>query len=277
LRYLPLFFALWAIALTAQSPWPRSLAGAYAEASWQRIPRYGSVYDADGKAADLPFLQREDALLLHGEYGLTRSATLVGSVPIRRMEVGTLNTDARPLQSPGASTRLGNVSLGLRKGLHDGKLRFSNTFRVDLPAEGFSERSGIRQGYAAFTFVEMLSLGRKYLDGYWFVHAGYGVRTGGYSHFTDVGGEAGWQRGAWGVAATSQWLHALGNGTVDLPATNQISRFYVDNQGWFTLGLRLTRKVHRFWSLHAAVTGIAAGRNVPRSPILSLGGAFTWE
>jgi hypothetical protein len=271
------FLISFAIGLLGQSPWPRSKAGAYAHLSWQIMPEYDAVFGEDGRRSTLLRKQREQSVQLYGEYGLTRSLTLMASLPLKFVEVGALTTDFRPLVSPGKAWCLGNASISLKKGLLNKKVRVSTALRVDFPSKGFEQRSGIRNGYDAFALLPTLSFGRCRERFYWYAYGGAGIRSRHYSRFANVGLEMGWHLNNFWLTCFSDGLYSFKDGTVELPLENQATFLFVDRQAWLVVGVKTTWEINRFFGVNLVFANPILARNFPKSPSLSLSAYFRWD
>ena len=263
----------------AQSPWTRSRAGFYVQAAWQTIPPYTSLYSESGKTRPLDRRLTENAFQLYGEYGLRRYTTLVVSLPFRFQRAGRfLGNTSQPLTSAGTLSGLGNASLAIRQSLLRGRWPLTGTIRVDVPVNNYNENAGLRTGYHAFTFHSLLSTGRSFPRFYWFVYAGAASRTKGYGPYANAGAETGYRFGKlWTIAFTEVVSPAPDNSQPELSVQNQRTGLYVDDQGYWSLGLKGLYQVRRFWGLTASAAGAGWGRAVPRQPALSLGACFRWD
>ena len=81
-----LLAACWLLPASAQSPWARSKAGFYAQASYQTIPAYGTLFGKNS-SEDIEMEREvsENTFQLYGEYGLSRKTTLVAALAMPRM------------------------------------------------------------------------------------------------------------------------------------------------------------------------------------------------
>lgn len=279
MRYRPywsVFCLLLPLAALAQSPWPRSKAGFFAQLSFQTIPAYTSVFGDDGESTPLGRSISENALQLYGEYGLSARTTLVGSLPLRRQTAGETAAAGWPTAA-GSLTGIGNASLALRHNFSKKDMPLTATLRVDLPTNDNNQATGLRAGYNAFTVLPMLSTGKGYGHVYWFAYGGYGIRTQSYSHFVDAGAEVGLRVHRIWVMAFSEWVLPLENGDQNLGVNNEATRLFVNNQGYGSIGLKTLISLNRFWGLSASAAGAAWGRNVPAQPAFSAGVYFKWD
>lgn len=263
----------------AQSPWTRSRAGFYVQAAWQTIPPYASLYSESGQTQPLDRRLTENTFQLYGEYGLHRHTTVVVSLPVRFQRAGRfLGNTSQPLTDTGALTGLGNISLGLRQSLLRGRWPLTGTIRVEAPVNNYNDNAGLRTGYNAFTFQSILSTGRRFSRFYWFIYAGSAIRSNGYSFYANAGAEAGYRFGKlWAIAFTEVVVPAPDDSKPALRVNNLRTGLYVDDQEYWSFGLKGLYQVHRFWGLHASGAGAGWGRLVPRRPALSLGAYFRWD
>lgn len=271
--FLPVF-------ASAQSPWPRSKAGFYVQAAWNFIPAYDEVFEE--KNAVTPLLEREIAehtFQLYGEYGLTRRTTLIAALPVRFLQNGDLIplNYQMPETSEGQLMGLGNVSVAVRQAFCEGPLRLTGTLRIDLPAEGYDDATGLRTGYDAWTALPLLSTGMGFRRCYWFAYGGYGLRSNDYSHFLNGGAEAGWHLKKLWLIGFSEIVYSLENGNVQPPLRNRLTNLYVNNQGYWSLGLKTIFEFNRFWAITASAAGAGWGQYVPKKPGFGLGLSFKWD
>ena len=279
-RPLLLFLALLPLLVQAQSPWPRSKAGFYAQAAWHFIPAYEELFSAfDGlDAYPLDRELNENTFQLYGEYGLTRKTTLLASIPVRFLKAGRfLNNFATPETQEGTLTALGNVSLGVRQALIEGNLRLTGSLRIDLPASQYDAATGLSAGYDAWTLQPTLSTGMGFGRAYWFAYAGYGWRSRGFSGVIDAGLEGGVRIKSVWLIGFSQWLHSLKDGDVALPVHNRLTGLYVDRQQWLSIGVKGIVEFNRFWGVVVSAAGAADGEWVPKRPGFGVGAYFKWD
>ncbi len=263
----------------AQSPWTRSRAGFYVQAAWQTIPPYESLYSETGETRTLDRRLTENTFQLYGEYGVTRHTTVVVSLPFRFQRSGrVLVNTAHPLPNAGTLSGLGNVSLAIRQSLLRGRWPLTGTLRMEAPVNNYDEDTGLRTGYNAFTLQSTMSTGRSYSRFYWFIYAAAAIRSHGYSPYGSVGAETGYRFGKLSTIAFTELVSpAPDNSQPELSIHNLRTGLYVDDQGYWSLGLKGLYQVHRFWGLTASAAGAGWGRRVPRRPALSLGAYFRWD
>ena len=258
----------------AQSPWLRTKAGAYAQLAYQFIPTYNSLFMDDGgefiiKGGNVA----ERGVQFYGEYGLSRKNTLVCAIPYQFITAPKRITNAGYEQQ--SYNGLGNISVSLRHGLKNGRIRWATTLKMDLPAPA---RQGEPYcGYAGFTVLPMLNAGMGFDRSYWFAYAGYGLRTGQYSHFLNAGAEGGFHLRNFWLIATTQLVKSVENGQVQLPTATTDLGLYVNNQSWWSCQLKVIYELSRFWGVNASFAGAGWAHLVPQSPALGLGVYFKWD
>ena len=105
----------------SQSPWTRSKAGLYAQATIQTLPGYSTVFGEKQTRQPLERTLSETAFQLYAEYGFSKKLTFTGALPIRRFASGAALDNNTALQS-GTYTGLGNPVVTARRQLTDGRL-----------------------------------------------------------------------------------------------------------------------------------------------------------
>lgn len=279
-KYFLLFvlISLLPCAMSAQSPWPRSKAGFYIQAAWHFIPTYEGLFSPVSEEFPLDRELSEGTFQMYGEYGITRKTTLSASLPVRFSKAGKfLGNFATPETSEGSQRGLGNVSLGVRRAILEGNIRLTASLRFDLPVDHYDDATGLSNGYNAWTVLPMLSTGMGFGRSYWFAYAGYGFRTNEFSHFLDLGVEGGFRFKKVWLIGFSEWMHSLENGAVELPFHNRLTGLYVNDQGWWSIGVKSIFEFNRFWGIVVSAAGAADGQWVPKRPGFSAGAYFKWD
>lgn len=274
------FFFLFSFAVLAQSPWTRSKAGFYAQAAWQFIPAYPTLFGENGDDIELAREVSENAFQLYGEYGISKRATVIASLPLVFNKRGDLNPNSPYFfeqTDSGSIFGLGNVNLALRYQFCTGKVAFAGTLRTSLPVSNYEQKTGLSTGYEAFTVLPMLNVGMGFGKVYWFGYGGYGYRTNDYSHFINTGVEGGFHFWKMWLIGFSELVFSLENGSRLLPPPDVLTGLYVNDQGWLSLGLKSIFEFDRFWGLNFSAAGAVWGQNVPQRPAFSLGAYFKWE
>ena len=273
-----LFFVGCTALLRAQSPWTRSDAGFYTQLAWHTIPTYTSIFGIDGEGRVLDRALSESTLQLYGEYGLSDQTTLVASIPYRFMRSGAFQNNApAPQTAEGNFRALGNASVAFRQQLWSRGIQVAGTLRFDLPVDQYDPPTGLRTGYNAFTIVPMVSVGKGFGKAYAFAYGGYGWRSNGYSALMQAGLEGGAKIGPVWLVLFTELIQPFENGSVDVPYRNELTALYIDNQGWWSYGLKGIWEINRFWGIVASGAGAGWAQNVPKNPGLSAGVFFKWD
>ncbi len=265
--------------VAAQSPWVRSKAGAYAQLALQAIPTYGNIFDANGNEKILEQSVTEQALQLYGEYGLSKRTTGIIALPFRSISVD--RNKAFPGSPQDRSDyfilRPGNITLSVRHQLRNQKLPITLTMRVDLPSWSAKPEAGLRAGFKAVTLLPMVSTGKGYEKAYWLGYGGYALRTNHYSDFALAGIEAGRRIGRFWVIAYSELQVSMKNRSRQESENFQRTNLYVNNQAYWSLGLKSVVKMNRFWGFILGGAGVVDARLLPNKPQFHLGAYFNWE
>jgi hypothetical protein len=271
-----LFYFLLVPLLSAQSPWTRSKAGFYVQGAIQAIPPYSALFSNNGDNQPLQRTLAEYTFQLYGEYGIREKTTLIAALPLRYVRSGN-SLVANPSVTNGSVFGLGNVTLGVRQQITNGRLPLTFTLKTDLPATLFDEPTGLRTGYKSWTFLPMLSTGMGFRRAYWFAWGGYGVRTNNYSHLGNFGIEGGLKFNRHWLIAYTEWVIPVENGDILLPSNNLATGLFVNNQGYQAIGLKSMLSFGRFWGVSLTAAGAVSAQNVPRQPAFAVGGWFRWD
>ncbi|MFN0213721.1 MAG: hypothetical protein ACKVT2_05645 [Saprospiraceae bacterium] len=263
--------------LAAQSPWSRNRAGFFVQASWNFIPTYTTLFGADGKDIVLERAVSEQNFQVYGEIGVSKKTTLIASLPFHINERGTSNPDSPHMfavEDSGSIAGLGNATLSLRHQFLSGKLALAGTLRVGFPAIANFKAPGLRTGYNALTILPMVNAGMGFKKLYWFAYGGYGYRSNDYSHFLNFGGEAGFKLGKVWLVGFSETVFSLENGSQGLPALDELTGLYVNDQGWVSIGAKAIWEINRSLGITVSGAGALWAQNVPKSPGIGLGVYF---
>ncbi len=272
------FISLLSAALVAQSPWPRSKAGFYAQAAWHFIPAYEEVFPRSPGYSPLDRRLSENTFQLYGEYGVSRATTLTASLPLRLVSAGDfLGNFATPETESGSLFGMGNVSLGIRQSILKSNVQLSASLRIDLPVDNYDDATGLSTGYKAWAALPMLSAGMGFGRGYGFVYGGYGFRSDKFSQFVNLGIEGGFRIKKLWLIGFSEWMSSVENGNVNEPLRNRLTALYVDEQSWLSIGVKGILEFNRFWGVLASAAGASDGQWVPKKPGFSIGTYFKWD
>ncbi|MBK8557899.1 MAG: hypothetical protein IPL65_20110 [Lewinellaceae bacterium] len=176
----------------SQSPWARSKAGFYLQASGNFIPTYNTLFDE----VLLPREVSEGTFQLYGEYGISKHTTLVVDLPLRFLKTGEA-VDGSGFQNnnPGTLRALGNLGVAIRHQFNTENFALAATLKASLPTAKTDDASGLRSDYDALTLLPMLSVGKGWGKAYGYAYAGYGYRSNDFYDFANAGIEAGYKVG----------------------------------------------------------------------------------
>lgn len=277
--YFILFLLTIATWAEAQSPWARAKGGGYAQVSWNFIPTYTNLFGEDGNDIVLAREVSERSLQLYGEYGLGKKTTLMLALPYVWNERGEVNPESKLVNiGPGGEiSGLGNTTIGLKHQFLSGKLAMAGNLRVQLPASAtYQPENDLRTGYDAMTIIPSVSAGMGFGITYWYAYGGYGYRTNDYTHFVTFGGEAGLKVGKVWVAAFTESIIPMENGSVQPAKEPFYTGLFVDNQGWVSYGLKASWAIRPSLGINFSGAGAAWAQNVPKSPGVGLGIWYRW-
>ena len=258
----------------AQSPWTQEKGNFYTQLSFTTIPNYDSLfgdpnYDTNGEITD-------NTIQFYGEYGFSDKTSLIVNVPLKFISIDgfeSLSIDCTgDCTEDFNETALGNIEIGLKHNFYKKKWILSGQFTVEANTSSYTEVSGIRTGYDAFTFTPLFLAGRSFGNTYIQSFIGANIRTNDYSSNFKVGGELGHK------VANRIWLigfvdivKSLENGDVELPAENILTGLYVNDQDYGAYGLKGIGEITEKFGVTAGFGGAFFGNNVARQAALNAG------
>jgi len=270
-----------AFSMAAQSPWARNKAGIYAQASYNFIPTYSTLFGVGGDDIVLDHEVSERQIQVYGEYGLTKKTTLILSIPVVFNERGASNPDSTLMfaqEDTGSISGLGNTMFAVRHQFLSGKVALAGTLRMGFPAGAtYKPSTDLRTGYDAITIQTMVNVGMGFGKSYGFLYGSYGYRSNNYSHFINFGAEAGIRLGKVWLAGFSDFVYPLENGDRILPGIDVLTGLYVNDQGWLSIGAKAIWEITRFVGITVSGAGAAWAQNVPKSPGVGAGVYFKWD
>ena len=259
--------------LFAQSPWTKKKNEGYIQVSYSTIANYTELFGNPDYSTERKIT--DNTLQLYGEFGLSDKTTLFASVPLKMVKSGDLVSQsvlALPFTRPESKTALGNVQLGVKHNFYNKKWVLSAQLGIEANTGEYSEASGLRTGYDAWTFTPLFLAGRGFDKWYIQAFTGFDIRTNQYSSAYKLGGEAGYKAVDWlWVAGFLDGVASLKNGDLVIPIANSYTGLYVNNQSYAAFGLKLIGEINEHFGLNAGIGGAVGGRNVAKKPALSAG------
>jgi len=281
MKYITLVFSLLLSTsfLYAQSPWTQEKGSGFGQLSIMAIPKYSKFFVKD--SSDLFTTSREyseTSVQAYVEYGVIEGTTLVLDAPIKFLSAGEKLLDSLGTTESGNLTSLGNVRFSVRQQIYNDGIAVAAQLGVEIPTGKYDDATGLRTGYDAWTFTPSVSVGSGLGKGYIFGYGGVGIRTNDYSNYFNVGFEGGYNifEPFWAMLFFDV-IQSFENGERLDPPNNVQTAFYVNNQEWASLGLKLLYNVNDNIGLTLSTTLAAfAANQVPASPSLSLGVFTEW-
>ncbi len=277
--FLVLIVLIFGVSLQAQSPWTQEQGSGFGQFSLISIPPYNTFFDNmidGGRVSERRY--SEIITQIYAEYGILGKTTLVLDAPFKILSAGELeNAPILPTEA-GTLAALGNIRLGIRQNILDDGLQLTAQLMAELPTGRYDDATGLRTGFDALTLLPMLSVGGGFGKSYVYGYGGVGFRTNEYSTIWNTGFEAGFN------ASEQFWamiffdvMQSLENGNRIDPPNNLESGFYVNNQSWASLGLKLLYNFNDNIGLSFSTTLSAfAGNQVAESPSLAIGVFTEW-
>jgi len=265
--------------LTAQSPWTQDKGAGFTQLSLMAIPTYSDYFKDNNQTRSSSREYAEFGVQAYGEYGIINGTTLVGSIPLKILQAGdqtnsvTINTHEGSLVAPG------NFNLAIKQRIYNDGIAVAGQLGVEVPLGKTDIATGLRSSYDCWTVTPLMSVGGGFGKGYAYGYGGVALRTNEYSHNFVGGLEGGYKffKPLW----TMLFLDVNRSFTNSSPleyAALLDSGFYVNNQEWVSLGLKLLFEINDNIGLTASSTLIAfAANQVPQSPSVSIGFYGKWD
>lgn len=282
MRYLfSLTLTLFALTtLSAQSPWTKEKGGGFAQLSFMAIPTYSDYFENNNDTRSSSREYTEFGLQAYGEYGILDGTTIVGSIPLKILNAGDYVDSVQIINTqPGSLVAPGNLKLAIRQRIYSDGLAVAGQLGFEAPIGTTDAAKGLRSSYECWTVTPMLSAGAGLGKGYVYGYGGVGFRTNGYSHNFTGGIEGGYKffKPLW----TMLFLdinRSFKNGGRKEIASVVDSGFYVNDQEWVSLGLKLLFEINDNIGLTASTTlSAVAAHQVPKSPSVSIGVYGKWD
>ncbi len=255
--------------LLAQSPWTQEKGTFYTQLSFSTISNYDEVFGDPDYQTEREIT--DNTLQLYGEYGISNKTTLLVNLPIKLIKTGDLLVE-RGFTEAGSETAFGNVSIGLRHQFYNKKWLISGQLNVEANTGTFTEISGIRTGYDAWTFTPTVNFGRSFEKFYVQAFTGIDLRTNDYSNNFKIGGEVGTK------VHSKIWLigfvdivSSFNDGDVNLSFRNIGTALYINNQEYGAFGVKAIGEINDSLGGIVSFGGAFSGNNVAKQAALSIG------
>jgi len=279
-RYvLILVLLLCGISLQAQSPWTQEKGGGFGQLSFMAIPTYNTFFAKDlkdmSRTSDREYM--ELSVQAYAEYGILDKTTIILDAPIKILSAGESDIDTL-LNEVGTLVGPGNIRLAVRQSILSDGVQLAGQLLAELPTGRYDDATGLRTGYDAFTILPGLSVGGGLGKGYIYGYGGIGFRTNKYSTYWNAGIEGGYNpfEPFWAMLFFDV-IQSFEDGNRADPISNRLSGFYVNDQAWASLGLKLLYNINDNIGLTLSTTLAAfAANEVPQSPSVAIGVFTEW-
>lgn len=255
----------------AQSPWVKNSKETYFQLGYTVRPFYDEIsgddsYDTEREITD-------HTLQFYGEIGLTDKTTFLLSVPLKTVAAKDLvNPSNTIVTSEETLIALGNINVGLKHNFINKKWLFSGQLNVEANTSKFDDNSGLRSGFDAWTFTPLLVTGTSFDKWYVQGFTGVDIRTNDYSSAYKLGGEVGCKAIDWlWISGFFDGVFSFEDGDIVLPASNNLSGLYLNNQNYTALGLKFSGEINQNFGLNFAYGGAITAKNIGISPAITFG------
>lgn len=264
----------------AQSAWTKQKDEGYFQLQYNTIPTYDEVFQESGDKSLLPLReQTQMSFNFYGEYGITDKTTLIGHIPLKMMKSGELNKnipweviDVPELPSSETIVGLGNIELGIRQQLYSKSIVVSAQLNMELNTSSFSEESGLRTGYDAYSFIPTLNIGKGWNKSYIQGFTGAALRTNDYFQSFKIGVEYGYKvhKNLWAIGFIDG-LITIDEGSLNDPFYDSFSYMYVNDQEYMAYGLKLNYSKNDTFGFNFGFGGAFSAKRVAKMASLALG------
>lgn len=221
------------INLVAQSPWVKSKAKGYSHVSFGIIPGYNQIFEGNrNQITDLDRTITEYSLQSYSEVGLGKSWEIELNLPLRYI------TQSNDLINDNI-LGLGNIEVGLKKGLINKKYALATTAQIGLPTGNTNSSIGFRTGYETTYGTLLMSLGRGFNKSYFYAYGGFALFGNNYSNDFRFGGEYGWhiKKRFWAILGFAS-RNTLKKTVVENDNNYDRTHLYVSNQAFQSLFMK---------------------------------------
>jgi len=263
----------------AQSPWTQEKGSGFGQISFMAIPTYNTIFNnvLENRQRNADQDYTEIGTQIYVEYGILKNTTIVLDAPFKILSASEPNSAPVTLEA-GTLSGLGNIRLAVRQGILTDGVQLAGQLLAELPTRSQNDAAGLRTGYDALTIQPSLSIGGGLGKSYIYGYGSVGFRTNEYSTFWNVGLEGGYNpfEPFWAMLFFDVY-QSFEDGNRIEEAPFRESAFYVNDQAWASLGLKLLYNINDKIGLTASTTLAAfAAHEVPASPSVSIGVFTEW-
>jgi len=254
----------------SQNAWTKKKSEVYSQISFTTISDYGNIFGNPDYNTER-FIT-DNTLQLYGEYGLTDKSTLVLSIPIKFNETGRLTGMGSQFTTADSKAVLGNIEIGFRRQFYKKKWVVSGQLNLEGNTNSYSNASGIRTGYDAWTLTPTISIGRSFNWIYFQGFTGVNLRSNNYSSNFRFGAEVGIKpiKPIW-IIGFVDVVKSFENGNVKLPINNLLTGLYVNDQEYSAYGLKAIGEVTKKFGATIGFGGAFSGNNVAKKAAVTFG------
>ncbi len=253
----------------------------YSHLAFNTIPTYSKVYQSNGENWITTRPLVDNTLQLYFEYGMDNKYGIIFNAPYKMLQSGDQLNDNpsipdNPVQA-GNLNALGNLQIGFKYNLLGGKHLLTGQLLVELPTGQFDANTGLNTGLDATTIAPYIiySTGSEKL--YFNASVGFGIKNNNYSDDWRLNTELGFKpiKKLW-IAGVIDIVSSTNNGNVVHPETLLQTGLYVNNQEYFSYGLKGSFDIYKGLGLSGAMFGAGSGNFVAKAPSGNLAVYYKW-
>ncbi len=272
-----IFSLIFFVAYTSNAgPWLKKKGESYTQISFSFMKANSLFHISEPDPITLHRDVRDHTLSLYSEIGISDKLNLIVYIPMKfvgtKKEISRSNLFADTLVA-GSLTTLGNASLAVKFKLIEEKYVLSTQIKVEAPGLEIETQSGLRTGYDTWTIHPALLFGKSGNKTFYSAEAGYRFRTNDYSDEFYGNIEYGYQIKKLWIIGVIEARQSMFNRNKVEPNFLQTGLF-VNNQEYFSPGVKLNLEINRNLSLTAGLYGAFSGNYVLHAPSVTFGIAW---
>lgn len=263
-----------------QSPWAKQKGEGFSQIAFTVLPEYNLLFQSDQNELKTERYATDNTLQSYNEIGLAKDLNIIVVAPFKMQAVGALSNDtlSNPITNENTLSGFGNISLGIRKGFQIKSMVSAVQLKVDLPTYAYDKESGIATGYNSTSINALYSLGKGFNEkNYLFGYTGGTYRTNNFSSMAIIGLEYGHKYfGQLWVIPFLDFNFSLKNGNIKLDDEQIINGFYINDQDFTAVGIKLIEEFNDNVGATLGFGGSFTGNNVAQTPAISIGAYYKW-